>query len=197
MTDEVVKKRGRKPKVVEDTLDTVQEAPEQALESIESIDEAEGTADVQESQEGPAEADIEDVADQATDVTESATEEDIEATPEQAEETDRINDEIRAELGQSPVVEAVESMEELQRIVVNLPEGFMPLLRPTMVGDEPKGHMPCPKGIFDLITTDADWRSKIDSHPAKVGLQSVVHWQDKLGDLQVRCMSSSKFGVAK
>jgi hypothetical protein len=71
---------------------------------------------------------------------------------------------------------------------------FKPTLRPSSVGGEPKGPMPVPKGIFDLVTKDPEWKDKIDSHTAKHGLKSVAHWQDVNGHVKVRCMSSSKFG---
>lgn len=221
MTDEVTKpkgKPGRKPKAAVETVEkveTVQEAPVEAVEVAETVDVTEGTTETVETQEGTVEA--QDVAETATVEADSATpEQDIEATPEEAAVVAGIYQELglatetpeAKPLGLGDpngivnveytsdhrLMEAVESMEQLERIVVTLADTFKPILRPSSVAGEPKGHMPCPKAVFDLVTKDADWRSKIDSHPAKVALQSVAYWQDQNGEQQVRCMSSSKFG---
>lgn len=83
---------------------------------------------------------------------------------------------------------------EVEAVPVVLDEKFKPILRPTNVKGEAVGHMPVPKAIFEMVTKDSDWRSKIETHNAKVGLQSVLYWLTKNGELRVRCMSSSRFG---
>lgn len=73
-------------------------------------------------------------------------------------------------------------------------DDFTPILVPTMVGDERKGHIPCPKAVFDLVQVEG-WQDLIDDQPThvKAGLKSVLHWKNINGTVKVRCQSSSKF----
>jgi hypothetical protein len=73
-------------------------------------------------------------------------------------------------------------------------DAFTPILVPTMVGDERKGHIPCPKDVFQLVQVEG-WQDLIDDQPAhiKAGLKSVLHWQNINGTVKVRCQSSSRF----
>ena len=78
--------------------------------------------------------------------------------------------------------------------IVAAQDVFTPILVPTMVGDERKGHIPCPKDVFQLVQVEG-WQDLIDDQPAhiKAGLKSVLHWQNINGTVKVRCQSSSKF----
>ncbi len=87
-----------------------------------------------------------------------------------------------------------EIVAEVNAIVAAREEDFKPILVPTMVGDERKGHIPCPKAVFDLVQVEG-WQDLIDEQPAhvKAGLKSVLHWKNINGTVKVRCQSSSKF----
>lgn len=78
--------------------------------------------------------------------------------------------------------------------IVAAQDVFTPILVPTMVGDERKGHIPCPKDVFQLVQVEG-WQDLIDDQPAhiKAGLKSVLHWQNINGTVKVRCQSSSRF----
>lgn len=109
-------------------------------------------------------------------------EQDTPATPEQEAETQSIYDQI----------EAAEAAEKASGFAYELEEGFLPILRPTMVGEALTGHIPAPKAVFECVQNEG-WQELIDSHPAKHGLKSVLYWKNINGSAVVRCMSSSRF----
>lgn len=111
---------------------------------------------------------------------------DTPATPEQEAETQSIYDQIAA----------ADAAEKASSFAYELEDGFVPILRPTNVGDALTGHIPAPKAIFDLVQTEG-WQELIDAHPAKHGLKSIVYWKNINGSAIVRCMSSSKFADVK
>lgn len=129
-------------------------------------------------------------ADEAVDPTEGfvdgeepteAPEQDIEATPEEQAVVEAIYDEL---------VESGELQEP--EVEYELEDGFTPILRPTMVGDEYTGYIACPRMAFESVQV-AGWQGRIDSHPAKNALKSILYWKNINGSATVRCMSSSKF----
>lgn len=113
-------------------------------------------------------------------------EQDTPATPEQEAETQSIYDQI----------EAAETAEKASGFAYELEDGFLPILRPTMVGDDLTGHIPAPKAVFDFVQNEG-WQELIDSHPAKHGLKSILYWKNINGSAVVRCMSSSRFADVK
>jgi len=106
-----------------------------------------------------------------------------------------LSDDLQELLTSPELAEAIQDEIDSEIVAAIIAQmNFKPTLRPSSVKGEPKGPMPVPKGIFDLVTTDAGWKEKIELHVSKHGLKSVAHWQDVNGYVQVRCMSSSKFG---
>lgn len=111
---------------------------------------------------------------------------DTPATPEQEAETQSIYDQIAA----------ADEAEKASGFAYELEDGFLPILRPTMVGEALTGHIPAPKAVFDAVQIEG-WQELIDAHPAKHGLKSVLYWKNINGSAVVRCMSSSRFADVK
>lgn len=96
------------------------------------------------------------------------------------------------EKAEQDAVEAAEAEAEANSFAYELEDGFLPILRPTMVGDKYTGHIPCPKAVFEAVQIPG-WQKLIDGHSAKHALKSIVYWKNINGSAVVRCMSSSKF----
>lgn len=118
---------------------------------------------------------------------------------------------VTNQVAKTPVIEAGELVAVIEQMSPGVPvatvdeyflapsaytidESFTPILVPTMVGDERKGHIPCPKSVFDLVQVEG-WQDLIDDQPThiKAGLKSVLHWKNINGTARVRCQSSSRF----
>lgn len=199
MTEEVKPKGkpGRKAKVVAESKPEVVEQKVEVLEtSTETVETAKGT----EVTELPAAVEA---PEKPVDVIESISDTDGAPKPEivvdeAAEAPEKVLEDEVVESKPEVVDEAAETKDEDKKEdkpkdQPKAPANFKPILRPTSVRGEPVGYMAVPRAIFELVTRDENWRDKVETHPAKVGLQSVLYWVEINGKQQVRCQSSSKF----
>ncbi|MNC03611.1 hypothetical protein D3C76_363200 [compost metagenome] len=179
-------------------------AAKAAAEQVVETPVVEETVETPEVVEAPVVASVDPVGEDLGDVTDETVETPVDPTeaviegaePEEVEPVAEPEDtapELVEEFSQPVESTATTEVTELpDGFEYELEDGFAPILRPTMVGEELTGHIPCPKGVFDLVQTEG-WQSLIDSHVAKAGLKSVLFWKRKNGSAVVRCMSSSRF----
>jgi hypothetical protein len=176
-------------------------AAKAAAEQVVETPVVEETVETPEVVEAPVSASVDPVGEDLGDVTDETVESPVDPTeaviegaePEEVEpvvEPEDTAPELVEEFSQP--VESTATTELPDGFEYELEDGFAPILRPTMVGEAFTGHIPCPKGVFDLVQMPG-WQSLIDSHVAKAGLKSVLFWKRKNGSAVVRCMSSSKF----
>lgn len=118
----------------------------------------------------------------------------VEVTPPTPEEMSAVLTQAREaqEQAEQEAQEEAEKEAEENSFQYELEDGFLPILRPTMVGDKVTGHIPCPKAVFEAVQVPG-WQKLIDGHQAKHALKSIVYWKNINGSAVVRCMSSSKF----
>lgn len=195
-----------------------EQAETQELAKVETVDGETVVTDLEPVSEGPVTTsvdadgeDLGDVTNQPVEAPETASEEAVDPTeeivgddaPSEAPEPEQesvitpeladilthpaLVDEITKQINDEIVADLIKTATAYE-----LEDGFLPILRPTMVGDELTGHIPCPKAVFETVQIEG-WQRLIDSHPAKHALKSIVYWKNINGSATVRCMSSSKF----
>lgn len=171
-----VKKPGRKSNVELAAIAAAEAAKTQELAKIEIVDGEKVITDLEPVTKAPVSASVDPVI-EATGPFDPEVE--LKAVLEFDETViEELTPEVKAELVE----------------FLGVKDDFTPILVPTMVGDERKGHIPCPKAVFDLVQVEG-WQDLIDEQPVhvKAGLKSVLHWKNINGTVKVRCQSSSRF----